>query len=262
MIINDFLHFKLGVNFDDCYNKLAVEEIIKNKESYPIIYEDIKYMVDDIENYNYDSSFFDCDDEFCAGYDETMELYKAFVKVFIDDVKQKNLDLDSFSTSIYYLKKQNKFCMLDPYYNYSGAKYIELYKDKRLIGQTVISTNDAEEEYYYNSSKKDVINTTYYDNVDILNSIKDKFLKTENLNYFCLPQINNEDLKKGEELLDQKVIGYPFNCYTFIFGDNVLKVPTTDKKQIELINNTFKSIILDNLTEEEKEHQVVIDIFK
>ena len=73
MIINDFLHFKLGVNFDDCYNKLAVEEIIKNKESYPIIYEDIKYMVDDIENYNYDSSFFDCDDEF----------YKDFLEVFV-----------------------------------------------------------------------------------------------------------------------------------------------------------------------------------
>ena len=52
-----------------------------------------------------------------------------------------------------------------------------------LVREAKGGSNDAEEEYYYNSSKKDVINTTYYDNVDILNSIKDKFLKIENLNY-------------------------------------------------------------------------------
>lgn len=262
MIINDFLSFKLGVNFNDCYNKLAVEEILKNKEKYPLIFEDIYNIVDDIENCNYDSPFFDCDDEFCAGYDETMELYKAFLKVFLEDVKNKNLKLDSFAASILYLKSSNEVCMLDPYYNYSGAKYIEIYNEKRLIGQTVVYSHNTEQESYYNSSKKDVINTTYYSNDDLLINIKEKLLQIENLYSFFEPKLNNEELKKGEETLEEKVIGYPFNCYTFVFEDNILNISTTDKKQIELINDTFKSLILDNLTNDEKNNKVMMEIFK
>ena len=52
------------------------------------------------------------------------------------------------------------------------------------------------------------------------------------------------------------------NTDTFVFEDNILNISTTDKKQIELINDTFKSLILDNLTNDEKNNKVMMEIFK
>lgn len=78
MYLNEFLNVKLGVTFEDKYNALAVKEIMKNKDKYPLIAESIENEIKrakiDNKSWNYSSDFFDCDDDLCAGYDETMQL--------------------------------------------------------------------------------------------------------------------------------------------------------------------------------------------
>ena len=64
IILNDFLQIKLGVEFEDKYNALAVEEILANKEKYPLIASTVADIVQneaDMEKeWDYESGFFDC----------------------------------------------------------------------------------------------------------------------------------------------------------------------------------------------------------
>ena len=86
MYLNEFLNFKLDVDLDGKYNVMVIKEILNNKDKYPRIYDIIENEVSYNDNDEYtgedlDSGFFDCDDIDCAGYDDTMELYNAFLYV-------------------------------------------------------------------------------------------------------------------------------------------------------------------------------------
>jgi len=261
MIINDFLNFKLGVQFEDKYNNLAVEEVLNNKENYPLIYDEINYLVeydgDKIKSINYDSNFFDCDDlDFCAGYEETMELYRAFLNAFCKDIKHNDFDLKSISFGVDYLRFPGESFILDPYFNYNGMHNISISNNKRIIGKVIIAPNIVDNEYYGYASKKEIINTYFEDNNDLMNEIKDSLFLLINSEEKSLCEVNIREMEEKKVKLEENIVGYPLNCFEFSIGKNYLKFITT-KKDFNSFSETLKKLIEKYFINEEKENEIV-----
>jgi hypothetical protein len=263
MIINNFLEYKLGVCFEDKYNQLAVEEIVKNEDKYPIIYDSILSLVtyddnDNIKNINYDSSYFDCDDlELCAGYEETLELYKAFVRAFGKSIRNKNFKIDFIAFGVDYLRYPSVNSIINSYLNYYSQDFISVYEEKKIIGYVMSYFNITDDEVnpIELSSQKEVYNTFYCDNSEMFDEVKKGMIQLIDSDGFFFNRFSDVDIEKNVVKLDDNVYAYPYDSYELIIGKNHLKFFTTERGFDPLC--ALRHPILDSISEEEAKLEAI-----
>lgn len=265
MFLNEFLNFKLDVALDEKYNVMVIKEILNNKDKYPIIYEIIENEVsyDDNDEYNgedLDSSFFDCDDPDCAGYDDIMELYNAFLNVFFKDIRKKDFKVSMATYGIDYLRLPNVHCIINPYLNYSGIRYITMNNNKTTIGEEIFVPNIWDNEFCGHRSI-DIKSKIFYDyNVDVLKKIKDSLCNIIDKGDISISSFNNEKLKENKVDLGNDISGYGFDSFELLIDNNMVRFYSNDRTK----NNYdfIRKIVLESLSEEEKDLHIVKNIIK
>ncbi|MBQ0092800.1 MAG: hypothetical protein KBS45_05690 [Clostridiales bacterium] len=260
MILNDFLQIKLGVEFEDKYNALAVKEILTNREKYPLIAPTVADMVQDEEDigngWDFESCFFDCDDEeYCANYDETMELYRAFVTAFAADVKDRPFAVKYASFGLDYLEQPNTHNVLDPHFHYLGMAYVSVFPKRTELGQEFCYPAVPGKVALGTVSNAQSNRTFASDNEEALKKVAKGFRELcESGNLFS-NRFDNAGLSEHPVKLDCGETGYPCDCYEIRIGKNLLRFFSTERGFDAL--SVLRFPILADLTEEQRENDVV-----
>lgn len=260
MILNEFLNFKLGVEFEDKYNALAVKEILSNKEKYPLIAPTVADTVQNEEDmgneWDFESGFFDCDDEeYCANYDETMELYRAFVTAFAADVKDRPFTVRYASFGLDYLEQPNTHNVLDPYFHYLGMAYISVFPQRTELGQEVYYPAVPGRVALGTVSDEKHNRTFSSDNEETLKKIAEGFRRLcESSNLFA-NRFDNAGLSEHPLSLECGETGYPCDCYEIRIGKNLLRFFSTERGFDAL--SILRFPILDALTDEQHDFDMV-----
>jgi len=260
MMLNEFICSKTGAIFEDLYNSLAILEILNNKEKYPNVYEVISKEVNTLnalEKANSDWPYFDVESDFdepinyqIASYQETIELYCAFIRAFCKNIRKGNYTIKSF------------LCGTD-YYNIPNASVIIDYDLYRYKSKNIFITNikkTFQEEFNYpeninNLSLGRLYNKsnlyTFYNNFDsVLKDLKKVFN--------CLidsDELISQDFDKGsykgiKEVLDNDIEAYPYDSCEIEIGKNRLIFP------LERSNDSIERLIqpiISSLSDKEKE---------
>lgn len=263
MYLNEFLNFKLGVAFDDMYNIMVIKEVLNNKDRYPSIYQIIENEIDyndndEIIEKDYYSSYFDCDDEDCAGYNDTIELYSAFLNVLLKDIKDKKIRVRSVSFGVDYLRYPSVTCIINQYLNYSGMEFISLNSTNTNIYKEIFVPNLVNGEFYGHRYTEATIKTFFDDNNEVLNKIK------EGLNNLIGISFNDyfkdEDIKNNKVDLGNDIYGYKCDSYEIAIGDNLIKLYSTKRSEDKY--SFIREEILKSLTSEERSLEEVARIEK
>lgn len=263
MVLNEFIYNRLGTKFENKYNALAIKEILKNEEKYQHIYEIVenevrKSNID--EKANCDWGYFDYDPDidlqggysnYCANYDETFELYQAFVRAFCKDIRNKNYKITCFTYSICYLKEANIDLLLDQPQDMPCSFYSISY----IALSTYLKTFSKQLTYPY--SEKDTTYTSKCGYASILSKIKESFNSIIDCDDFFTQRFDLQDSKKHSIELDDNLYGYPVDKYEIKIGKNNLIFYTTERGFTPL--GTLLNHVLDSLTEKEK---IIVEEFE
>lgn len=221
MRLNEFLNFKLGVFFEDKYNELAIKEIKNNPNNYKSIYE----YIEDMDDPNEDNSFFDCDDyELCCKNYQMLELYYAFVKVLLDDVKnkKKKLTYASFSTKYYPDKSINS--IINQINKPKVVKTISCNSKCNTIEMSVYSYfNRVNLERVYTAHKSEISN-----NETFLKEIKDNLLIVNKMLNFANIRLSDDELDGNVISFNDETL-YWIDSYEFNFNRNRFFLLTTER---------------------------------
>ena len=259
MYLNDFLNFKLGVDLDDKYNFLVVKEILDNGDKYPLIHDMVENEVsydeyDNVINEPYDSSFFECDDPSCAGVNESIELYNAFLVVMLKDIKENDYRVKSVSCGVDYLRYPSISCIINPYLNYSGMDYIILFNQKTEVNSEIFVPNIVGKECYGHRSIESNSKQYFDDNGEVLDKIKEALTSMPS-DSLIINDFKDEDLKNCRVELENNIYGYRFDSYDIRIGNNLIKLYSTDR---EKDNYSFiREMILKSLRDDEINLDVV-----
>lgn len=262
MLLNEFLEFTLGVVFETKYNALAVQEILSHKNKYPHIFDEISDIVvrDDhgeLEEIEYDRSFFRCDDiEGVAGFDEIMELYRAFAKAFWTDIRTKKYSISSFSYGLDYLRMPRVDAVLYPELNYIGMCYIMVTVDQKDFVKEIFVPKLIDDQNLGFSEIKSTSHLFYTDNRALLKAIKDNFNRFGNIDDVFETRFTDDELFNFKREIDQDVVGYAFDSYQLTIGRNTLKFFATERG-FDPLSTVLRLPIMDSLGMDEKELEVV-----
>lgn len=256
MKLNEFLNFRLGVVFEDAYNVKAAAEVLSNKEKYPLTAE---FIEEGVDYETCDSGWFDCDDvESCAGFDETMELYRAFVCAWYRDCRDRPVDLRSVSFGVIYLNCPSVEGIMNPGSNYSGRFCVQLSPRTTGLKKEIFVPCVKEEPYLGAVSKETTLTKYPAKNAGRLKLLAEQFMQMRDGGDFFANNFTSGALKKGRTVLDNGVESYPVDCYEFDFGDSFLRFFSTERGFDVL--SIIRETIIDSLSPAEKSHPVFKEV--
>ena len=227
-----------------------------NKEKYPLIAE---FIDESIDYECYDDGWFDCDDvELCAGFDETMELYRAFVRVWYRDFRNRTIDLRSVSFGVVYLNCPSVDGIMNPCCNYSGRFSAKLSSGTTGLQKEVFVPCVKEEPYLGAASKETAVTEYAANNSGTLKRIAEQFPRMNDGGSFFTNALSSDVLKNSKTVLENGVESYPVDCYEFEIGDIFLRFFSTERGFDAF--SIIREIIIDSLSHEEKNHPIFKEI--
>lgn len=263
MKLNDFLLDKLNVEFKEKYNKLAVYEIVNNKEKYPLICEEIEDIVSinaaRPEEEFYGSEYFDSIDSVVT-HEETMELYKAFIRVFLKDISKNDFSVEQTIIGIHYLRTPDVTNIEDSvFHGIIGMRFISLTGNTKLIKEEIIA-DEYKGGRFYRIHKKEEKKQYFIGNYKKeLNKVKKELIKISEKDDLLSLQFSNKDLTDNKIQINDDVIGYSCDFYGFKIEGNFVLF-NSSKREMDSFGSIIRTIIMNSLTNEEKQSDIVENI--
>ena len=227
MKLNKIVKLKLGSSFENKYNKLALEEILNNKDKYEKIY---KLLNDYCKNHDVEMNH-DVDFEIINKINiyESFELFKAFANAFYNDVKDSNKRISKVKFGIEFYKEKDIKCIdktrndlvMTSYFafDFSKTKIVESsYKNHGVIYNEIFSYNDNNKhELEVASETIRLLPDLFYNRLDSI-----EFVEIENDEikaYGCLFY----ELKIGANILKFYTSECGFDAFS------IVRIPFIDK---------------------------------
>ena len=269
MMLNEFICSRIGATFEDLYNSLAIKEILNNKEKYPSIYEMISKEVNssnilDKAKGNWPYFDYDSDEDEptnCpkANYQETIELYFAFVRAFCKNIRKKSYTIKSFLWGTDYFNEPNVSVIIDyDLYRYKSKNFFIMNIKKVLQKEYNYpeDVNNLSLGRLYNKSNL----YTFYNNFDsILTNLKEVFNSLIDSDELISQNFDKGSYKSIKVKLDDGLEGYPYDSCEITIGKNNLIFP------LERSNSPFEKLIqpvISTLSDKEKEVERMLNIFE
>lgn len=264
MVLNEFLKDQLNVELEGKYNAPAVREILQNKEEYPILF---PYIVDMVEEaaYNGREDDYDCptlsfDGAEPVEFDMIMELYRAFLRVFVRDFKEHPAPCKFAYLGMNYLRHPHVVPVVEAniLYYYLARYGIGIEEDRTCLISTVDYPFIPEAEYLGPSSTEEY-SRDYYANTDkLLEDIGEAFRAACQNDTVFQYRFDDDDLMGNKAILKTGAVGYTMDTYTLTFGKNTVRLFSTNRDCDPL--SAIRSLILHSLTDEQRTSEVATTI--